>query len=201
MYTSPVSLILGFHGCDQEVGEKILSGEVTHLSPSENAYDWLGHGIYFWEHNPARALEFATELRDHPKANRPKIKNPYVLGAVIDPGNCLNLLESEALGLVLDSFQYFQETLSELRWVMPINKRDSNTGELLQRDLDCAVINTLHKLRAEQGRPAYDSVRGVFEEGELLYENSGFRKKTHVQICVRTESSIKGYFRLLPAAL
>ncbi len=28
-----------------------------------NDYDWLGHGIYFWEKNPERAYDFAGEYR------------------------------------------------------------------------------------------------------------------------------------------
>ncbi len=31
------------------------------LRPSENDYDWLGHGVYFWENNEQRALQFAEE--------------------------------------------------------------------------------------------------------------------------------------------
>src|SRR5437667_162610 len=52
------ALVLGYHGCDREVGERILGGG-GHLQPSENDYDWLGSGIYFWEDTPSRALEWA----------------------------------------------------------------------------------------------------------------------------------------------
>ena len=50
------ALVLGYHGCDREVGERILGGG-GHLQSSENDYDWLGSGIYFWGDNPSRALE------------------------------------------------------------------------------------------------------------------------------------------------
>src|SRR5271155_2352654 len=53
------SFILGYHGCDRKVGERLLEGAA--FKPSDNDYDWLGPGIYFWEANPRRALEFATE--------------------------------------------------------------------------------------------------------------------------------------------
>ena len=36
--------VLGYHGCDREVGEAVLAGETT-LRPSENDWDWLGTGI------------------------------------------------------------------------------------------------------------------------------------------------------------
>ena len=56
------------------------------MKPSENTYDWLGHGIYFWEHNYQRALEWAQQS--------PKVEHPAVIGAVIDLGYCLNLTDS-----------------------------------------------------------------------------------------------------------
>ena len=194
MYTSPDALILAFHGCDRGVGERILRGETSHLNRSENAYDWLGYGIYFWENNPERALEFAIELRKHPRPGKPVINEPFVIGAVIDPGHCLNLLESESLQIVYNSYLELRRICSVGGVNLPTNKPDKKTGELLRRELDCAVIETIHKLNTAT---QFDTVRGVFEEGAPLYPGAGFRAKTHVQLCVRNEAKIKGYLRLL----
>jgi hypothetical protein len=49
------SFLLGFHGTDEATAAAILAKN-HHLSPSENDYDWLGHGIYFWEYSPLRAF-------------------------------------------------------------------------------------------------------------------------------------------------
>lgn len=49
MYSKRTGLILGFHGCDQTVRDEIVSMEGGMLLPSSNNYDWLGHGVYFWE--------------------------------------------------------------------------------------------------------------------------------------------------------
>ena len=38
--------IVGFHGCEKDIAEKVLSGKNV-LKASENDYDWLGTGIYF----------------------------------------------------------------------------------------------------------------------------------------------------------
>ena len=62
MYTTRPGLILGFHGCDNSISLKVLVGEES-LRSSENEYDWLGHGIYFWENSDSRALEFAQLKR------------------------------------------------------------------------------------------------------------------------------------------
>ena len=42
------SLAIGYHGCDRSLAGRIVAGQ-TELKPSENAWDWLGHGIYLWE--------------------------------------------------------------------------------------------------------------------------------------------------------
>ncbi|MCC8028629.1 MAG: hypothetical protein LIO75_02320 [Lachnospiraceae bacterium] len=58
MYKKLPHLVLGFHGCRQDIFENVIyHGE--RLKASSNAYDWLGHGIYFWEQNYQRAYEWA----------------------------------------------------------------------------------------------------------------------------------------------
>lgn len=44
-YELLTSFLLGFHGTDAATADAIFAGN-THLAPSENDYDWLGHGIY-----------------------------------------------------------------------------------------------------------------------------------------------------------
>ena len=50
--------VYGFHGCDKSVAQGVLEKKSVMLS-SDNDYDWLGSGIYFWEEAPARAYEWA----------------------------------------------------------------------------------------------------------------------------------------------
>ncbi len=195
MYGSPVSLILGFHGCDAPVGEKILSGKAE-LAASDNVYDWLGHGRYFWENNPNRAFEYAREIQKRPRGGKQAIREPFVLGAVIDPGHCLNLMESSALAALGKSYRLLQMLFEQQGKNLPENRPDPDTGDLLYRPLDCAVIEMLHAINATEKCPAYDTVRGIFIEGEEVYPGAGFRKKNHVQICVRNPECIKGYFRV-----
>ena len=64
------------------------------------------------------------------------------------------------------------------------------------RKLDCAVVNHLHQILETAKLPAFDTVKGIFIEGGPIYENSGFYKRTHVQICVRNLECIKGVFRV-----
>jgi hypothetical protein len=94
MYKSLPYFVFGFHGCDRDVAERILSSSSEHLKLSKNDYDWLGNGIYFWENNPERALQYALQLKKNPARGKAKIKNEAVVGAIIDLGNCFNLLET-----------------------------------------------------------------------------------------------------------
>lgn len=90
--------VMGFHSCDKSVGIKVLNGEIQ-LKPSTNPWDWLGDGIYFWEQNPERALQYAIESSQHVQFNKTPIEVPFVIGAIIELGNCLNLVEPESLSI------------------------------------------------------------------------------------------------------
>lgn len=193
MYSTRSGLILGFHGCDISVAEEVLNKR-TILEPSTNNYDWLGHGIYFWDNSPSRALDYATFLSANPGRSKRPIKNPTVLGAVLNLGLCLDLLDySNLLSLKL-GFELLKVTREASGFDLPNNNSVGTSEDLLLRELDCAVIQSLHEVRRLKSMPPFDSVRGVFWEGKELYPNAGFREKDHIQICIRNPNCIKGYF-------
>ncbi|HEY3323253.1 MAG TPA: hypothetical protein VGP72_22555 [Planctomycetota bacterium] len=194
MYGTPSNLFLGFHGCDRAVGEKILAGK-SGLKESRNKYDWLGFGRYFWEGDYGRAVEWSNWLAK--RKIPPRIEEPFVIGAIIDLGHCLNLLETENLRALQDGYEELVGLCREAGKPIPENKPLRGGSDLLLRHLDCAVLETVHRLVEEAGRPAYDSVRGVFWGGKELYPHAGFRSHNHIQICVRNPNCIKGYFRPL----
>ncbi len=181
---------IGYHGCDKKVGEAAIAGK--HPLPSTNAYDWLGHGLYFWENDPQRALHWAKSQR---------VKSPFVLGAVIRLGHSLDLIKVEHLALLQEAHDNLLANFEAIGRpdAMPKNEEGYRGDEdLVKRNLDCAVINNLHAQREEQGLPPFDTVRSPFSEGKPLYEGAGIMDRTHVQICVRQpETSIIGYFRPL----
>lgn len=78
---------------------------------------------------------------------------------------------------------------------MPENK--DLGGEIKIRKLDCAVIELLHATNDTLKKERYDTVRGMFEEGNPLYPGAGIKEKNHIQICVRNINCIKGYFKPL----
>lgn len=192
MYSTKPGLILGFHGCDESVVQEVLTGK-TSLKESTNSYDWLGHGVYFWENSPARAMEFAEHSRKYPKQSKGTIAKPAVIGAVIDLGFCLDLLDYGNLQLLKIGYKILQDTNDKSK--LPQNKSIGGIGDLLLRELDCAVIESVHVSGKEIGLQSFDSIRGVFYEGEELYPNAGFREKNHIQICIRNPNCIKGFFQ------
>jgi len=195
MYKSLPYFVLGFHGCDRKVAEKILHSDSNHLTQSENDYDWMGNGIYFWENSPERALQYTRHLKKRPQRGKAKITHEAVIGAVIDLGNCLNLLETQSLQTLKASFHMLQQSHKLSNAPMPQNSKPLDEEEdVLIRRLDCAVVEITHALYADMGKRPFDTVRGVFWEGRELYPNAGFREKNHIQICVRNLNCIKGYF-------
>ncbi len=182
MYQTLPNLVLGFHGCNRETYEKVLYHH-EELNSSTNDYDWLGNGIYFWENSYERAVEWA-------QTHKPD-ENPSVIGAVIDLGFCLNLSDygcTQALSKAYEMLKLETETTGT-----KLPQNGGKTDKPLRR-LDCAVIERLHKMNRDLNRQEYDSVRGIFMEGDAIYPDSGIREKTHIQICVRNPNCIKGYF-------
>jgi len=175
------------------LGLRILKGE-DQLRQSTNAWDWLGPGIYFWEQNPEKALEYAEKCAAGQQKFSGTIKNPFVIGAIIELGNCLNLVEPNSLRIVKEAYHELLETMKESGTKMPKNKEAN-------RRLDCAVIQNIHESIKRSGTlKPYDTIRSPFHEGVKIYEDSNFTDGLHIEISVRTPELIKGYFLPRPIA-
>jgi hypothetical protein len=193
--------VLGYHGCDAATAEAILAGDPMHLSAK--AYDWLGPGAYFWEGDVDRAREWAEQ-----RAAAGAYGEPAVIGAVIEMGNCLDLTIRSHLELLGAAYQSLKSGFTRAGKPLPENREAARDGrdDKPLRFLDCAVINHLHgnidKVAREQRARGevptmepFDTVRGLFLEGETLYDGGGFYTHTHAQIAVRSLTSIRGFFR------
>lgn len=187
MYSTRPGLILGFHGCDQTLVDQVVNGEKC-LENSRNTWDWLGHGIYFWENSPARALDFAR--------NNSKVKTPSVLGAVINLGYCLDLLDFGNNEILKSGYDLLKSTWNSSEFPQNISPPNSkhNKQDKVIRKLDCAVIESVHSIIKKSEKKGFDSIRGLFNEGNPLYEDAGFLDKNHIQICITNPNCIKGFF-------
>jgi len=201
MYNVRPGLLIGFHGCDKSRQQRLLV-DSRYIPFSMEPYDWLGHGMYFWENNYDRAFQWAKE-----KEAKGRINEAAVIGAVIDLSNCCDLIESEFIKMLATYHSLMKLEYGLFGKVIPVNKDlgSDHFRDKLMRFLDCETIEFMHAWirRSMQSdifdygyssyRP-FDSIRGVFQEGGPAYEGAGFRAKSHIQICIRNPNCIKGFF-------
>jgi hypothetical protein len=168
-------IVLGYHGCEPSFAEGLLRGEtpVEEWQPSQNPYDWLGHGIYFWEFAPHRARIWAGK--------------GGVIGAVLQLGLCLDLTDVKNTDLLREEYRSVRRSRKQQGLAMPRN------GDK-RRDLDCLIINEL-VVSAEDDQITFQTVRCPFLEGQRAFPGSGIRRESHIQIAVRDSSCILGVFR------
>lgn len=178
--------VFGYHGCDRAVGEAVLLGKDT-LRFSKNEYDWLGSGIYFFENAPLRALEWARACAENPKLTKGRITDPFVLGAIIDLGHCLNLTDMAQMEILRTAYELVKESFERTGQPLPENTEGN-------RKLDCLVINAIMNLNQLRKYGDFDTVRGAFIEGKIVYPGAQISDKTHIQVCVRNPDSIHGFF-------
>ena len=178
--------VIAYHGCDVSTAERVLSGHP--FRPSENDYDWLGSGIYFWEYGYDRALRFAEQQR-----KRGRIKKPTVVGAVLQLGKCFDLMDTKFTDELPVAFEMLKKLHEQTGQRLPEN--DGKTPDKKMRRLDCAVLNLYLTWLKDDQRVSYDTVRCGFVEGEPAFEGSGIRHQSHVQVAVRNAACVIGVFR------
>lgn len=168
--------VIGYHACSREVADRLLvDGEA--FRESKNEWDWLGRGVYFWEFGHQRAHDWASQwpkLRD---------KDFAVVGAILQLGACLDLLDTDHTRRLAAFATVYSETVGPL----PPN-------EGARRLADCLLINA-YCAEAEADGNAYDTVRGLFQEGEPLAPGSALLLQSHIQVVVRRPPAIIGLFR------
>lgn len=75
-----------------------------------------------WENDPDRALEYSKLIKKYPDWAKSKIKTPSVVGAIIDLGYCLNLVNSRSLLIVQSGYEMLIETQKSSGRPLPQNK-------------------------------------------------------------------------------
>jgi hypothetical protein len=164
--------VTGYHGCHIDVANDIVSG--AGFRPSENGYDWLGAGIYFWEDGPSRAAEWARyKFGD----------SGTVVKANISLEHCLNLLDTAHFERMEQSYLGIVRTSEQLGLAVPKNTRKLH-------ELDYVVIETYCWDAVASGGNAFQTVRGCFPEGKPLYAGSKILRETHIQVSVRDRGCI-----------
>lgn len=201
MYDVRPNTIIGFHGCDHDVLIKLVN-HANHIEISKKPYDWLGHGMYFWDNNLTRAREWAEK-----RASDGTIKKPAVLGAILQLGHCCDFLDSKFTNMISIYYPAMEEEYLKAGIKLPENIDSDNDQhkDKLIRKLDCSTIQFMHEAieqqykedMAEKGYseyPVFDSTRGVFSEGGPAFAGARIERKSHIQVCIRNMNCIKGFF-------
>lgn len=180
------SIVLGYHGCSADTADKVLtSRKGVHLKTSVSPSEWLGDGVYFWENNYERALLWAQE-----KCKKSG-KKPDVIGAVIIPGECLDLTDSAYLRALEQISANFEEYY-QIKHGKPVPQNDLSRN---YHAYDCALINFFRETMQQANGRRFNTVRAAFNEGSNI-AGSSFATLNHIQWAVLTPSeSIIGYFR------
>lgn len=165
--------IIGFHGCTRDIAIKILTE--NRFVTSTNTYDWLGEGIYFWEYAPYRALDWAQALCAR------RGGEPAVIGVTIRLGRCLNLLDIQHSGGLVQAYSIMEANIGNRK--LPVNLRRAHY-------LDREVIDTYCQNVLLDTNKSYQTVRGCYPEGDPVFPGSKILSLTHVQIAVRDPACI-----------
>lgn len=200
-------IILAYHGCDAVIRDNLVSGRMQHLDHSKNQYDWLGPGAYFFEDDYQRALMFAQASKDNPGKRytiRPIVR-PAVVGAVLQVQHWLDMTTQEGIQEFAEAYEPMVYRLTQNGKRVPTNEpANFDDTEILLRGLDNAVFSYIHGTRDKRNDPKlppFQAVRGAFSQGKAALPGSTFLDHTHVQIALRDNACVKGWFLPVGAAL
>lgn len=194
--------VIGYHGCDAAIAERLLIERKTFII-SDKEHEWLGQGMYFWENNWRRGMEWAVQ-----KFEKNLIRRPAVVGALLDLRNCCDFSDQHYLNLIGSYHQDMKDDRMTRGRSMPVNFAPKGTlpKDIVARNLDCAVVEHMHEEmdwlnrfgvpeHFDHDTKPFDSVRGLFIEGKPVFEGSGIFSKSHIQICIRNPACIVGFFQ------
>jgi hypothetical protein len=198
--------VFGFHGTTKDRAEKIIKDKTWIVG--KNAYDWLGHGVYFFQDSPIRALLFAEKRAEQ---NRQEGKTgmeviPSVIRARISLENCIDFTDADwapvlriarkRLGRIAKSKKEplpEQEPIKVRKLPRKSNliRKGTYKGPLRKsalHNLDCAVSNLL----LNDINPIFKvfSLRSAFLDGYPCYRTSWLFDLSHVQINVQQPSKV-----------
>lgn len=197
--------VIGYHGTGLSSALRIVN-RVEGFRRSRRDFDWLGHGIYFWEYAPRQALNFARiRQRQHGRKKDPtpadvrRATEPLaVVACMIRLGFCFDLLDPE-------NVQYLQETFVEYRRKMELADAPLPRNTRKYRKLDCAVFEYAYKFIEESGeKVAVDTARGVFVPSggdRRVWDGSWVSRDAHTQLCVRNPACLLGTWLYEPTGL
>lgn len=166
--------VYGYHGTSQTKAISILENGFL---ASDNDYDWLGTGIYFFQDAPIRAKQWAIE--QHPN-------EPAVICARIQLDNCIDLFDIKWFPILENIYNLFDDQYRSANRPLP----KQNPSRSKAHRLDCAFFNFASQLLSDREQTVA-CIRAVFVEGESLFPDSAIFNLAHAQIVIKNSALIK----------
>ena len=164
---------IGYHGTTEEAADKLVR---ENFQLSENSWEWLGHGVYFWQDAPKRAREWARSWL----SLRKKYDGPVaVVAAEIDLTDFVDMLDLEGVQRMREVVESFAQQ----------DDGSTRVNEPPKNYLDCAIFNVATKMLSSEGLQVA-GYRACCVEGTRLVENSPIYDRSHVQLAVLDQSTI-----------
>jgi hypothetical protein len=171
--------VVGYHGCRRDLARALVTGRLSAVEwqASQNDYDWLGAGVYFWEEALGRAWQWARERFGDDGA---------VVAVEIELGRCLDLGDTRYTGLLQAAYEGAAQAYALRGEPLPQN----GGRDFKLRRLDRLVVDRLTN-NADRGAGVFfQTVRCPFEEGPAVYPGGMIRSQSHVQVVVRDRACI-----------
>jgi hypothetical protein len=176
MINSPLE-IYGYHGTSQTKAKSILANG---FRMSDNNYDWLGTGIYFFQDAPLRANQWA--IQQHPT-------EPAVICARLRLENCIDLFDVGWQPILKAVYNDFVGEYQSDGQPLPAQNPENSKAHRL----DCAFLNYSVDFLATLGQTV-ESMRASFVEGDRLFPDSAIFDLAHVQVAIRNPKLIQNLY-------
>jgi hypothetical protein len=174
--------VIGYHGTRLSVAREIVQ-RLRGFDPSRNPDDWLGHGVYFWEHAPKQALAWAKRRADREGWGEPVA----VLGSMIRLGNCLDVLDPVNTDFLVRMHAGYVSEVQAAGLSLPTNVRSA-------KYLDCAVMEYAYRQAEAASGRRVESCRAMYvgTGRARVWPSSWIVRDAHIQLCVRDPACILG---------
>jgi hypothetical protein len=161
--------VYGYHGTSMDRASLIIK---SGFKPSNNEYDWLGGGIYFWQDAPKRAWQWAQST--YPE-------NPVVVKSRLRlDRSCLDLLDVGYSPLLKTMYNEFIRSYERRNLTIP----KQNPEKSKAHRLDCLFFNYVVSKVNSSLPGSIGSIRSAFVEGDRIFPTSAIYDLTHVQIAI-----------------
>lgn len=196
----PAKRVIGYHGTTERNADLILADG---FALSENSWDWLGRGVYFFEAAPSMALQWAVDYIRRKQLN----DMPAVLSAEIDLSSSIDLLDDVWDDAIKEAAEKLErDGRCERQHGLRLRSTKSRKAVVVcdyemppdsnrRNHCDCQVINAVWGDAKDRGFTA-SSIRAPFVLGRQLFSNSYLFNESHVQIAVIDQACLRDIRRI-----